>query len=107
MNLEMEKCEPCTGETVPMSHADAEAMMSQVPGWTLTEKSLERDFTLKDFRAAIDFINQVAEIAEKQNHHPDINISYNKVHLSLSTHKIGGLSRNDFVLAAKISKVVG
>lgn len=107
MNLETQKCEPCTEGTPPLTHDEARAMMAQVPGWTLTDKSLERDFTLKDFRAAIDFVNSVAEIADKEKHHPDISISYNKAHLSLWTHKAGGLSQNDFILAAKINKMVG
>jgi len=68
-------------------------------------KSLERDFPFKDFLEAIAFINRIADVAESENHHPYITISYNKVHLTLSTHKIGGWSRNDFILAAKIDKV--
>jgi 4a-hydroxytetrahydrobiopterin dehydratase len=81
-------------------------LLPEVPEWTVKEKSLERDFVFKNFREAIAFVNRVADAAESEGHHPDITISYNKVHLSLSTHKIGGLSRNDFILATKIDKVV-
>jgi 4a-hydroxytetrahydrobiopterin dehydratase len=84
---------------------EARTPAAQIPEWTLTDKSLERDFTFKDFRQAIAFVNRIADVAESENHHPDITIAYNKVHLTLSTHNIGGLSRNDFIVAAKIDKV--
>jgi 4a-hydroxytetrahydrobiopterin dehydratase len=80
-------------------------MMPQVPGWTLDEegKVITRLFEFKHFKGAMEFVNKVAEIAEKEGHHPDISISWNKVRLDLSTHAIGGLSTNDFVLASKIN----
>ena len=67
---------------------------------------IERQFRFKDFREAIAFVNKVADLAESEGHHPDIFISWNKVRLTLTTHKIGGLSRNDFVLAAKIDELL-
>lgn len=106
MALTEEKCIPCKGGEPPLGPEEARALHIQVPEWTLHEKSLEREFTFKDFREAIAFINRVADIAEAEGHHPDISIFYNKVRLELSTHKIGGLSRNDFILAAKIDQVV-
>lgn len=65
----------------------------------------QREFRFKDFGKAMEFVNEVAEVAEEQDHHPDICVFYNKVNLTLSTHKIGGLSRNDFILAAKIDEL--
>jgi 4a-hydroxytetrahydrobiopterin dehydratase len=81
-------------------------LLVQIPGWAIRGKSIEREFQFKDFKGSIAFVNKVADLAERQNHHPDICIYYNKVKLVLSTHKIGGLSRNDFILAAKIDLLV-
>ena len=80
--------------------------MKETPGWTLKDNAIEREFKFKDFREAISFVNGIAEIAEEEGHHPDIYIYYNKVRLELSTHNIGGLSKNDFVLAAKVNELV-
>lgn len=87
-----------------LSPEEARALHEQVPEWTLTEKSLERDYAFPDFREAIAFVNRVADVAESINHHPDIQITYNKVKLTLSSHKSGGLTRHDFILAAKIDR---
>jgi len=106
MSLEQEKCIPIKAGEPPLPPEEAHALHAQIPEWTLKNQSLERDFTFKDFREAIAFVNRVADVAEGENHHPDIKISYNKVHLTLSTHKIGGLSRNDLILAAKIDRVI-
>jgi len=64
-------------------------------------------FKFKGFREAMGFVNKVADIAEEEGHHPDIWISWNRVKLTLTTHKIGGLSRNDFIVAAKVDRVAG
>jgi len=106
MSLDKETCIPCKGGEPTISPEEARVLIPEVPDWMVEEKSLERDFKFKDFREAIAFVNRIADVAESEGHHPDIAISYNKVHLSLSTHKIGGLSRNDFILATKIDKVV-
>ncbi|MDO8684964.1 MAG: 4a-hydroxytetrahydrobiopterin dehydratase [Armatimonadota bacterium] len=107
MELVEQKCEPCRAGTPALSREEAEELLEEVPMWTLKDDSIEREFRFNDFREAIGFVNKVAEIAEAEDHHPDIHIHYNKVRLELSTHKIGGLSNNDFILAAKIDKVAG
>jgi len=66
---------------------------------------LDREFIFKDFAEAMKFVNKVAGIAEEENHHPDIKINYSRVELGLTTHAIGGLSENDFILAAKIDEI--
>ena len=83
-------------------------MAAKVHGWTLNDEStrLSRRFEFEDFRKAMEFVNRVAELAEEQGHHPDIAIHWNKVDLVLWTHKIGGLHENDFILAAKISRLL-
>jgi 4a-hydroxytetrahydrobiopterin dehydratase len=76
--------------------------MKKIPEWELEKKHIERTFEFDDFADAIDFVNAVAEVAEEEEHHPDIDIRYNKVHLVLSTHSKGGLTELDFGLAERI-----
>ena len=104
MDLLKKKCVPCEGGMPPLGRADAQDYLGEVPSWTLDKdaKTISKEFKFKDFIGAINFVNNVAEIAESEGHHPDIHINYNKVLLELTTHAIGGLSENDFILAAKI-----
>lgn len=106
MGLATQKCEPCQIGTPPLSAEEAKALAKDTPLWALAGDKLEREFEFADFRGSIDFLNHVAEVAEEQGHHPDISVYYNKVKLDLTTHKIGGLSKNDFILAAKIDRIV-
>jgi 4a-hydroxytetrahydrobiopterin dehydratase len=76
--------------------------MKKIPEWELEKKHIERTFEFDDFADAVDFVNAVAEVAEEEEHHPDIDIRYNKVHLLLSTHSKGGLTELDFGLAERI-----
>ena len=103
--LSDEKCAPCRAGGAPLTAQEAGKLAFSVPQWTLSEKLIEREFKFKDFCQAMAFVNRVADAANEQDHHPDIQILYNCVRLTLSTHKIGGLSRNDFILAAKINRL--
>ena len=80
----------------------AKALLKKVPEWELEKKHIERTFEFDDFSESIDFVNGVAEVAEDEEHHPDIDIRYNKVRLILSTHSKGGLTELDFGLAERI-----
>ncbi len=102
MKIAMQRAKPITKSTPPLSRQDVVLFLREIPEWSLGERTIGREFVFKDFRTAMDFVNSVAQIANKQDHHPDIFISYNKVQLTLSTHKIGGLTLNDFIVAAKI-----
>jgi 4a-hydroxytetrahydrobiopterin dehydratase len=106
MALAEEKSQKIDKETTPLNRREAQELARQVPTWRLVDSRLEEDFSFKDFNETMQFVNRVAQIAQEEDHHPDIEISYNKVHLTLSTHKIGGLSRNDFVVAAKIERLL-
>ncbi|OGI57290.1 hypothetical protein A3B85_02855 [Candidatus Nomurabacteria bacterium RIFCSPHIGHO2_02_FULL_37_13] len=104
-NLLKKMCVACEGRGIKLlDRASAMEYIAQVSEWTLSEdvKQISKEYKFKDFIGAINFVNNVAEIAEREGHHPDIHIHYNKVLLKLSTHAIGGLSENDFILAAKI-----
>jgi 4a-hydroxytetrahydrobiopterin dehydratase len=106
MNLEDKHCAPCERDDFPaMTLPQAKDMMEHVPGWQLDEEGrrIARLFTFKNFKEAIAFTNQVGELAEEEGHHPDIALSWGKVGVELQTHSVGGLSENDFILAAKIN----
>jgi 4a-hydroxytetrahydrobiopterin dehydratase len=85
-----------------LAQSDIKGMMKRVPEWETDKKSIERTFEFDDFTQAIDFVNAVAEIAEEEEHHPDIDIRWNKVRVMLSTHSEGGLTDLDFAVAEKI-----
>ena len=77
--------------------------MQKIRGWKSNSKKLGREFIFKDFKNAMDFVNAVANIAESENHHPDIHIYWNKVRLELTTHSSGKVTQMDFKMAAKIN----
>ena len=106
-DLAAKKCKPCEGGAKPLSPDAARALAVQVPKWKLRKDvpRLWREYTFKDFARAIKFINKVAEIAESEGHHQDIHVHWNLVKLVLWTHDVGGLSENDFILAAKLDKM--
>jgi 4a-hydroxytetrahydrobiopterin dehydratase len=90
-----------------LTDQEVAAELARLPGWEIREGKLHRDFELKDFSEAFAFMTRVALLAEKMDHHPDWSNSWNKVTIELITHSAGGLTRNDFDLAAKIQKVLG
>lgn len=107
VDLSSKKCQPCEGTTPPLTVEEANKLFAQISGWELIEGAkIKKEFKFKDFSAAMEFVNKVANIANQENHHPAILISYNKVKITNSTHAIGGLSENDFILAAKIDKLI-
>ena len=101
-------CVPCRGGVPVLSLQEAQALQRQTPLWGLEEngKRMKRTLEFAHFPDAMKFVNRVAEIAEAEGHHPDIAIHWNKVELTLWTHKIGGLHENDFILAAKIDALL-
>ena len=85
-----------------IAQGDIKEMMKRIPEWDSNKKTIERTFEFDDFLQAVDFVNAVAEIADEEEHHPDIDIRFNKVRLALSTHSEGGLTDLDFQVAEKI-----
>lgn len=104
--LSQKSCMPCEGGVPPVGRSDAEAMLRELEGWGLSDDGLRihRKWTVQDFMAGIRFLNRVADLAEAEGHHPDVQLTgYRHVTVELTTHAIGGLSENDFILAAKIN----
>jgi 4a-hydroxytetrahydrobiopterin dehydratase len=103
--LTQKKCQPCEGGVEPYSPQEAEEQLAKLPGWKLTHdgQRIRKDWTLKGFMSGIRFFQEVARVAEEDQHHPDLHLEgYRRVWIELYTHAIGGLSENDFILAAKI-----
>ena len=101
------KCVPCEGGVPKYTRAQAEAQLSTLAGWELSPNGdrIRKTWLAKNFLAAIDFFNRVAQLAEAEGHHPDLHLEgYRNVTIELWTHAIGGLSENDFILAAKIDE---
>jgi 4a-hydroxytetrahydrobiopterin dehydratase len=107
--LAEKECVPCKGGAQPLKGNDLATLARQLgEGWRVVdEHHLEREYKFKDFREALDFTNQVGELAEAQQHHPDIYLAWGKVKLILWTHTIAGLSESDFVFAAKVNELTG
>lgn len=106
--LSEKKCKPCTAGTPTLHGEEIKTYLTLLNSeWkVIDEHHLERAFRFKNFREALDFTNKVGKIAEEEGHHPDILLSWGKVKVMTFTHKIGGLSENDFILAAKIDKIL-
>ena len=92
--------------TAPISDIEAEKKLQQLNKWNLYSGKLVKEYAFSDFNVAMKFVNKIADLAEREGHHPEIIISYNKVKIELITHSIGGLSENDFILAAKIDNIL-
>ena len=107
MQLAEQKCAPCKEGESAMSSAEVDAMAKEISNWTVANQRIVREFKFKGFREAIEFVNDIADLAEEEEHHPDLFISYNKVLVTLWTHKVNGLSPNDFIMAAKIDEIMG
>lgn len=105
------QCVPCRGGEPTLSQDEIAALLPQVPGWQVVEREgilrLERAFKFKNFAQALAFTQQVGELAEAQDHHPAILTEWGKVTVTWWTHKIRGLHRNDFIMAAKTAKAMG
>ena len=100
-------CVPCRGDVPPLQGAKLEELSRQVPEWEVVdEHHLSREFRFKNFREALEFVNRVGELAEEQAHHPDIDFGWGRARVTIFTHKIDGLTESDFILAAKVGRLI-
>jgi len=108
MELSDKRCVPCRGGVPPMGAVEAGKLVSQVSGWTLEEeiKGIHRQFRFRNFAEAMRFAWQVGEIAEAEGHHPDLSVGWGYCTVHFRTHSIGGLTENDFVMAAKVNRLL-
>ncbi len=107
--LAQEKCKAVKGDEPPLTRDQIEELLPQLPGWSLIEREgiprLERAFKFKNFLQALAFTNQVGGVAESEDHHPALLTEWGKVTVTLWTHRIKGLHRNDFIMAAKADQL--
>ena len=107
MSLEAKQCVPCRGGIPPLTRTEAERLLAETPGWSLNADAtaIERTFRFKDFTAALAFVNRVGQLAEAEDHHPDISFGWGYCRVLFQTHKIKGLHENDFIMAAKVNQL--
>lgn len=107
--LSEQKCKACEGGVAPLSHDEAQQMLARVDdSWQLTDdgREIRREVRCKNFYQTIAFVNALAWVANREDHHPDLEVGYNRCLVRFSTHSIGGLSSNDFICAAKIDALL-
>ena len=106
--LRSKKCVPCEGGVPRLTQTESEAQLATLSGWKIVHdgQRIRKEWVVKHFMAGMRFFNEVAELAESEGHHPDLHIvGYRNVSIEIWTHAIGGLSENDFILAAKIDQL--
>lgn len=108
MSLTEKQCTPCQGGIDPMTRDEAERYLAEVPGWTLSDDGtrITRHFKTGDFANAQKVANQAGDVAEEQDHHPEITFGYGYCAVEIHTHAINGLHENDFIFAAKVNQAV-
>ncbi|MGI8990744.1 MAG: 4a-hydroxytetrahydrobiopterin dehydratase [Bryobacteraceae bacterium] len=106
MSLAEKHCIPCKGGVPPLKGGELRHFAAQLPEWKVVdEHRIAKTFAFPDFQKALDFVNRAGAIAESEGHHPDLNLSWGRVAVTIYTHKIDGLTESDFILAAKIDEV--
>ncbi|OGG57437.1 hypothetical protein A2853_03680 [Candidatus Kaiserbacteria bacterium RIFCSPHIGHO2_01_FULL_55_17] len=107
MALAEKRCVPCEGGALPLLREEAEELLLELKGWKLSgdTKNISKELKFKNYQEAMDFANKITPIAESEGHHPDLSVGWGRVGVTLSTHAIGGLSENDFIVAAKIDGI--
>ena len=101
-DLTTRKCKPCEGGVPPLKPEEVAALLKQLKGWTLEGGAIYRTYEFKDYHQTMVFVNATAWISNREDHHPDLTVGYNRCRVAYITHAINGLSENDFICAAKI-----
>ena len=99
--------EKCQAKTSALSLTDIDQLLLDIPDWKVENSVLTRKFSFADFHDTMAFVNATAWISNQENHHPDLEVGYNKCRVRYSSHEIGGISENDFICAAKVEELVG
>lgn len=105
MSLVTKQCKSCEGGIPPLTSEEAVNLLIQLEGWLLTDQLLSKRYTFKDYYQTMAFVNAIAWLSHREDHHPDLTVGYNQCRVEYTTHAIKGLSENDFICAAKIDKL--
>jgi len=100
-DLAKKKCKPCEGGVAPLTQQQIKPMLKGLQGWALEGQKIGKTFNFANYYETMAFVNALAWISHREDHHPDLAVGYNKCKVEYSTHAIGGLSENDFICAAK------
>lgn len=101
-DLSNKNCKPCEGGVPPLTQDESKELLKQLDGWTLGDGRISKEFRFKNYYQVIAFVNAVAWMTHREDHHPDMTVTFNGCRVEYSTHAIGGLSENDFICAAKV-----
>lgn len=104
--LIQKRCVPCEGGVPPLERAEIERLLQQLDGWTYQDGEIVKRYEFKNYYRTMAFVNAIAWIAHQEDHHPDLEVGYNRCTVRYSTHAIGGLSENDFICAAKVDRLM-
>ena len=105
-DLANKQCKPCESGVQPLSQDEINILIKQLDGWVQCDHTIGKIFEFKNYYQTIAFVNVVAWLSHREDHHPDLSVSYNKCHVEYSTHAIKGLSENDFICAAKVDALL-
>lgn len=100
------RCQPCEGGIPPLDPAEARDLLRALPGWALSSDRLEKTFVFANHYETMAFVNAIAWVSHRENHHPELTVGYKDCRVSYWTHAIGGLSENDFICAAKLERLL-
>ena len=101
-DLANKQCKPCEGGIPPLSQDEINKLLKQLDGWVQYDRLIGKTFKFKNYYQTMAFVNAVAWLSHREDHHPDLNVGYDKCHVEYSTHAVNGLSENDFICAAKV-----
>jgi 4a-hydroxytetrahydrobiopterin dehydratase len=105
-DLTSKQCKPCEGGIPPLSPIEAGTFMQQLAGWELHEKFITKTYHFKNYYQTMAFVNAIAWVSHREDHHPDMTVGYNQCVVTYTTHAVGGLSENDFICAAKTDNLL-
>lgn len=105
-DLKGRRCRPCEGGALPLGEAEIGPLLQQLDGWEWAGEKIGKSYRFKNWSQTMAFVNAVAWIAHRENHHPDLEVSYNSCRVTYSTHAVSGLSENDFICAAKVDALL-
>ncbi|HSM98194.1 MAG TPA: 4a-hydroxytetrahydrobiopterin dehydratase [Gallionella sp.] len=101
-DLSGRQCKPCAAGTPPLSNTEVDKLMKQLEGWQRYDHLIDKTYRFKDYYQTIAFVNAVAWLSNREDHHPELTVTYNSCRVEYTTHSIHGLSENDFICAAKV-----
>lgn len=104
-SLKSKSCKPCHGAADALKESQITVLLSETPGWERKGGEISKIFPFKNYHETMAFVNATAWISHREDHHPDLEVGYNKVKIRYSTHSVGGLSENDFICAAKVESL--